>query len=190
MKDWKHLTDEQKAQLYIDYEFFENWMLLKKHVDFLVSKLLWTPDCDATCDPAGSNKHFQKYFLAENSCLEADLSGYNVYCNFPFKIGFKFVAKFERTKKEYPNFRALIVMPYRTAEEWVKAMIARNMWRLIQYQPQGSYLFTKPGTKNPFELSERCKPIPSIEPILALVFNDDLYEDWKTYNLGVELERH
>ena len=69
-------------------------------------------------------------------------------------------------------------MPYRTAEDWVNEMISRNKWRLIQYWPYGSFLFTKPGAKNPFELSERCKVIPSLEPILALVFNDDLYKNW------------
>ena len=37
LKNWKILTDDEKAQLYIDFEFFENLMLLKKHVDFLVS---------------------------------------------------------------------------------------------------------------------------------------------------------
>ena len=62
-------------------------MLLKKYVDYLLTLIQWTPNCDATSDPAGSNAHFETYFSAKNSSLEVDLSGYNVYSNFPFKMG-------------------------------------------------------------------------------------------------------
>ena len=70
-------------------------MIEEQYVRYLETLIPWLPNCDATSDPAGSNAHFKKYFSPEESCLEADLSDYNVYSNFPFKIGFKFVDKFE-----------------------------------------------------------------------------------------------
>ena len=51
-------------------------------------------------------------------------------------------------------------------------------------------LFSKPSAIDRFNLSMRCKTIPSIEHILALVFNDSYYEDWKAYDLGAEVERN
>ena len=53
-------------------------MILDKYVRYLETLIPWLPNCDATSDPAGSKAHFKKYFSPEESCLEADLSDYNV----------------------------------------------------------------------------------------------------------------
>ena len=101
-----------------------------------------------------------------------------MYSNFPFKRGAEFMRKFESTKEEHPDFKALAVMPYRPSQPWVRRLIVEGRWRLLWFWPKGSMLFSKPSAVERFNLSMRCKTLPSIEHILALVFNDSDYEGW------------
>ena len=190
LKLWNTYSYEKKKELYREYDFLDDWMLQRPHLEKLLSKIHWVPNMDAACDIKGSNKHFENFCSIDDDALKKDLTQYLVYCNIPFRLCEKFLEKFEKTKNQNKAFKALIVLPYRDSKKWFKDFLTRGRWRLVWYWPKGSYLFSEPSAIDRFNLNRRCATLSSREDILALELLDESDSKVCGYSLKESLIQH
>ena len=76
LKLWNTYSYEKKKELYREYDFLDDWMLQRPHLEKLLSKIHWVPNMDAACDTKGSNKHFENFCSIDDDALEKDLTPY------------------------------------------------------------------------------------------------------------------
>ena len=103
----------QKKALYKRFTWLDDWLLQDTHLKEVLSKITWEPNMDAACDIHGSNKHFEHFCSIKRDALLQDLSPYRVYCNVPFLLSKEFIDKFEATKDQHQDFKAVIIIPLR-----------------------------------------------------------------------------
>ena len=51
IEDWERLAEDQKNQIYLDVDDFEDWYLQRDQVKLLEKLIPWVPTCDASSDP-------------------------------------------------------------------------------------------------------------------------------------------
>ena len=103
----------KKKALYKRFAWLDDWLLQGTHLNEVLSRITWKPNMDAACDIHGTNKHFENYCSIKRDALLRDLSPFSVYCNVPYLLSKEFINKFEATKHEHQDFKAVIVIPLR-----------------------------------------------------------------------------
>ena len=96
---------------------------------------------DACSDPNGANAMVSSFWSSEESCIDADWSGSNTWCNPPFHAVEPILKRFMDCKARHPhNTSATFVVPMWTTASWWP-LIANN-FRMVRYYPPWSKLFT------------------------------------------------
>ena len=113
LKRVDRMSLQKKKALYKRFTWLDDWLLQRTHLKEVLSKITWEPNMDAACDIHGSNKHFEHFCSTKRDALLQDLSPYNVYCNVPYLLSKEFIHKFEVTKDQHQNFKAVIIIPLR-----------------------------------------------------------------------------
>ena len=113
LKRVDRMSLQKKKALYKRFTWLDDWLLQDTHLKEVLSKITWEPNMDAACDIRGSNKHFEHFCSTKRDALLQDLSPYNVYCNVPYLLSKEFIHKFEVTKDQHQNFKAVIIIPLR-----------------------------------------------------------------------------
>ena len=109
------MTLQEKQALYKKYPWLDDWLLQRIHLNDALNKIKWSPNMDAACDIKGSNKHFENYCSIKDCALKRDLTPYRVYCNVPYLLSKEFINKFEETKQQEKDFKAVIIIPLRSS---------------------------------------------------------------------------
>ena len=107
------LSLRKKQGLYKKFTWLDDWLLQRIHLNDVLNKIKWEPNMDAACDIKGSNKHFENYCSIKDCALKRDLTPYRVYCNVPYLLSKEFINKFEETKQQHQDFKAVIIIPLR-----------------------------------------------------------------------------
>ena len=113
LKRVDRMSLQKKKALYKRFTWLDDWLLQRTHLEEVLSKIAWEPNMDAACDNCGTNKHFEHFCSTKRDALLQDLSPYNVYCNVPYLLSKEFIHKFEVTKDQHQNFKAVIIIPLR-----------------------------------------------------------------------------
>ena len=113
LKRVDRMSLRQKKALYKKFPLLDDWLLQDTHLEEVLSKITWVPTMDAACDSHGTNKHFEHFCSIKRDALLQDLSPYRVYCNVPFLLSKEFIDKFEETKDQHQDFKAVIIIPLR-----------------------------------------------------------------------------
>ena len=103
----------KKKALYKRFAWLDDWLLQRTHLEEVLSRISWKPNMDAACDIHGTNKHFENYCSIKRDALLRDLSRFSVYCNVPYLLSKEFINKFEETKHQHQDFKAVIIIPLR-----------------------------------------------------------------------------
>lgn len=102
-------------------------------------------DLDAAADPEGQNSFCQDFCSKQDSFLDRDVSGMNVWMNPPFNNMQAFLEHYLACKSRSPsNTSACIVVPVNPKAEWwplLSQMTQIRVWK------EGTQLFTLPGWK-------------------------------------------
>ena len=113
LKRVDRMSLRKKKALYKRFVWLDDWLLQFIHLNEVLRRIKWQPNMDAACDIHGTNKHFENYCSIKQDALLQDLTPYKVYCNVPYLLSKEFINKFEETKQQHQDFKAVIIIPLR-----------------------------------------------------------------------------
>lgn len=121
-----------------------DWQFDVQEFDYLRKGLNLTFDVDACSSSGGENSLVSGSFWSkQDSCLEKDWSGLNVWCNPDFNMITEVLAHFKKCYSNNPgNSSGTFVLP-----AWFSKSYWRNLrgFKLVGFYPKGSKLFTSPN---------------------------------------------